>query len=43
MPRKLLDVSRLTALGWRWKIPLKDGLRQMYADFLAHGASKITQ
>jgi GDP-L-fucose synthase len=34
MPRKLLDVSKLTALGWHPKIPLKEGLRQMYADFL---------
>ena len=38
MPRKLLDVSRLTALGWRAKTPLVEGLRQMYADFLLrHG------
>src|ERR1700730_11239512 len=29
MPRKLLDVSKLTALGWHPKIPLKEGLRQM--------------
>jgi len=29
-PRKLLDVSRLTALGWTAKIPLKEGLKQAY-------------
>jgi len=35
-PRKLLDVSRLTALGWRAKIPLEEGLRDTYAWFLSH-------
>jgi GDP-L-fucose synthase len=34
MPRKLLDTSKLTALGWRAKTPLGEGLRRMYADFL---------
>jgi GDP-L-fucose synthase len=34
-PQKLLDVSRLTALGWRAKIALREGLAQAYADFLA--------
>jgi GDP-L-fucose synthase len=33
-PRKLLDVSRLTELGWRATIPLREGLQRMYADFL---------
>ncbi len=36
-PRKLLDVSRLTALGWRAKTPLHDGLKVAYADFIARG------
>lgn len=36
-PRKLLDVSRLTSLGWRARIPLREGLTAAYADFLAHG------
>jgi GDP-L-fucose synthase len=36
-PRKLLDVSRLSALGWRAKIPLREGLAIAYADFLAGG------
>jgi GDP-L-fucose synthase len=33
-PRKLLDVSRINALGWRASIPLREGLQSMYADFL---------
>ena len=33
-PRKLLDTSRLTALGWRPKIGLEQGLRIAYRDFL---------
>jgi GDP-L-fucose synthase len=38
-PQKLLDVSRLTALGWRAKTPMKDGLSTAYADFLAKGTA----
>ena len=33
-PRKLLDVSRLTALGWKAKIGLSEGLALSYMDFL---------
>ncbi len=29
-PRKLLDVSRLTALGWSARIPLRDGIERAY-------------
>jgi GDP-L-fucose synthase len=32
-PRKLLDVSKLAALGWRAKTPLRDGLKAAYVDF----------
>lgn len=36
-PRKLLDVSRLKALGWSPKTDLRVGLAAAYADFLANG------
>jgi GDP-L-fucose synthase len=29
-PRKLLDVSRITALGWQARTPLKEGLQKTY-------------
>jgi GDP-L-fucose synthase len=32
-PRKLLDVSKLTALGWKYKIKLEDGIASTYQDF----------
>jgi GDP-L-fucose synthase len=38
-PRKLLDVSRINALGWRAKTPLREGLKAMYADFQARYAA----
>ena len=34
-PRKLLDVSRLAALGWRAHTPLREGIERTYASFLA--------
>jgi GDP-L-fucose synthase len=36
MPRKLLDVARLHALGWRHGIELRDGIETTYAWFLSH-------
>ena len=33
-PRKLLDVSKATALGWTYKTELEDGIRLAYEDFL---------
>jgi GDP-L-fucose synthase len=33
-PRKLVDVSRITALGWRPRIPLEHGIRDTYAGYL---------
>ena len=32
-PRKLLDISRLSALGWQARIPLEEGLRRTYQWF----------
>jgi len=34
MPRKLLDVSRLHALGWRHRIDLRDGIASTYRWFV---------
>jgi GDP-L-fucose synthase len=33
-PRKLMDVSKLAALGWTAKIPLREGIAGVYQDFL---------
>ena len=38
-PRKLLDVSRLAALGWTAKIPLTEGLRTTAQDFIQRQAA----
>ena len=35
-PRKLLDGSRLSAMGWKAKVSLQEGLAKTYADFLTH-------
>ncbi|MGW0820614.1 GDP-L-fucose synthase family protein [Streptomyces sp. NPDC002845] len=35
-PRKLLDVSRLTSLGWKPRVELRDGIAATYAWWLAH-------
>ncbi|BBL74483.1 GDP-L-fucose synthase family protein [Methylomagnum ishizawai] len=37
-PRKLLDVSRLSALGWRAATPLAEGIRKTYRWYLGHAA-----
>ena len=36
-PRKLMDSSRLNALGWQAQITLKEGLVSAYQDFLTTG------
>ena len=41
-PQKLLNISRLRALGWKANTPLTLGLERSYADFLArHGRHQI--
>ncbi len=34
-PRKLMDVSKLTDLGWKYKVSLPEGISLAYADFLS--------
>ncbi|MDK2858660.1 MAG: GDP-L-fucose synthase [Verrucomicrobiota bacterium] len=33
-PRKLMDSSRMKALGWKPKVSLREGIRRAYEDFL---------
>jgi GDP-L-fucose synthase len=35
-PRKLLDITKVKALGWKPSIPLRDGIKQTYEWFLAN-------
>ncbi len=37
-PQKLLDISRLSALGWRHAIPLQEGIERTYRWCLENGA-----
>jgi GDP-L-fucose synthase len=39
-PRKLLDISKLTALGWRPRITLQAGIRQTYEWYRASRVAK---
>jgi len=36
MPRKVLDVGKLHALGWKHRIDLREGIESTYAWFLEH-------
>ncbi|MCR6655909.1 MAG: GDP-L-fucose synthase [Opitutus sp.] len=38
-PRKLMDVSKLTALGWKAKIGLREGVKLAYESFLHETAA----
>jgi GDP-L-fucose synthase len=40
-PRKLMDVSYLHSLGWKHKIELADGIRQVYEDFKKKEGVKV--
>jgi GDP-L-fucose synthase len=41
-PRKVLDVSRLKAMGWRPRIELRDGLADAYRWYVEHVADRVT-
>ena len=41
MPRKVLDVSKLSSLGWRAKVGLQDGIKSTYEWFLAQSPEMI--
>jgi GDP-L-fucose synthase len=38
-PRKLMDVTRLTALGWKARVGLREGVEKTYASYLAEKAA----
>lgn len=38
-PRKLMDVSKLSNKGWKYKVKLSDGIKMAYCDFLKHEAN----
>jgi GDP-L-fucose synthase len=42
-PRKLLDVSRITSLGWKPEIILEDGIHSTYSWFLENAATTSTR
>src|SRR6266568_7299261 len=42
-PRKLLDVTKLRALGWKPSIPLRDGIARTYEWFLANYVPSASQ
>lgn len=33
-PRKLMDVSKLNALGWKYTVPLEEGIRRVYKEYV---------
>ena len=33
-PRKLLDISKITKMGWKYKVELEEGIHRAYDDFL---------
>ena len=39
--RKMMDVSKLNALGWKYSIGLKEGIAEVYAAFASQAAKKI--
>ncbi len=41
-PRKVLDVSRIHALGWKARIPLEEGIAATYKWYLTHQAQAVS-
>jgi GDP-L-fucose synthase len=41
-PRKLVDTSKLSALGWKAKVALRQGLEAAYADFLQRQLGEVS-
>jgi len=33
-PRKLLDVTKLNRLGWKYKIELREGINKVYTSYV---------
>ena len=42
-PRKLLDATRMRALGWAPRIPLREGIRATYQDAVRSGILESLQ
>ena len=40
-PQKVLDTSRINALGWEPKVPLKEGLKKVYQWYSSKQAEQI--
>lgn len=40
-PRKWLDVSRMSALGWNAQLSLEDGIKATYVDYVKRGSKQI--
>jgi len=43
MPRKVMDVSRLRALGWTARTPLDEGFRKAYDWYVKNAAARVPQ
>ncbi len=41
-PRKLLDITKITKLGWKPRISLRDGITRTYAWYLDNAAGRST-
>jgi GDP-L-fucose synthase len=41
-PRKVLDVARIQALGWKARIPLEEGIAATYEWYLTHQAQTVS-